>query len=73
VYLLHYRGMFCKDGKPVETEYPRLDSPFVTVPRKDLVYDIHFEPSRSFASRLVLDFRKRTRSVKESGHDQPDV
>jgi hypothetical protein len=82
-YLLHCRGTFLKDQCPVETEYPRLDSPFVTVQRKGLVYDINFEPSRrsasrnsasrNSASRLVLDFCKGTRSVKEGGHEQPDV
>ena len=78
-YQLRYRSKFWKEGRLVQTEYPRLDSPFVKVERKGLVYDINSEPSRDSgsrdsawrdsASRLVLDFRKQTRRVKDDGHE----
>ena len=63
-YLLRYRGGFWKDRNPVQTEYPRLDSPFVKVERKGLVYDINFEPSRDSASR---DSALRDSALRDSG------
>jgi hypothetical protein len=63
-YLLHYRGGFRKDRNPVEADYPRLDSPFVKVQRKDLVYEIDCGPSQ-----LRLDFRKVLRIIEDGDNE----
>jgi hypothetical protein len=62
-YILHYKGRFLKDQNEVSTRYPRLDSPFVNVKRKALLYEIEAE-----GMRLNLDFQTNERTTKGDSH-----
>jgi hypothetical protein len=58
-YELKFAGEFVLDGKPVDTNYSRFDSPYSKAKKKDKTIQIDFN-----GKSLILDFENMTREIK---------
>jgi hypothetical protein len=58
-YSVKYGGEFRLDGKVVDVDYPRFDTPYVRADRNSRSYEIEFD-----GKRLRLDFEKMDRIVE---------
>jgi hypothetical protein len=58
-YKLKFAGEFVLDGKTVDTNYSRFDSPYCKAKKKDKTIQIDFN-----GKSLILDFENMTREIK---------